>query len=135
MNIRRNNLICTIIFLEFFHFSDTDKKNLTKWGRNVVQEMNRLGMIVDISHVSEGVMVDALQISKAPVIFSHSSVYSIVDHTRNVKDHVLKMLKKNNGLIMINFSSPFVSKENATILDVISEYLHNKLVLLKRLIF
>jgi membrane dipeptidase len=84
--------------------------------------MNRLGMIVDISHVSEGVMVDALQTSKAPVIFSHSSVYSIVGHPRNVKDHVLQKLKKNRGIIMINFSAPFVSSGNATIYDVISEY-------------
>ncbi|XP_070508341.1 dipeptidase 1-like isoform X2 [Chironomus tepperi] len=98
---------------------DSKKKGLTRWGQNVVKEMNRLGMIVDISHVSEGVMVDTLRISSAPVIFSHSSVFSIVGHTRNVKDHVLKMLKKNRGVIMINFAAPFVSSQNATIYDVV----------------
>jgi membrane dipeptidase len=70
--------------------------------------MNRLGMIVDLSHVSEGVMVDVLENSKAPVIFSHSSVYTIHNHHRNVKDHVLKRLKENNGLIMINFYPSFI---------------------------
>ncbi|KAL7012687.1 hypothetical protein ACKWTF_014986 [Chironomus riparius] len=95
------------------------KTGLTKWGYNVVKEMNRLGMIVDISHVSEHVMTDVLRISKAPVIFSHSSVFNIVRHTRNVKDYVLQMLKRNRGVIMINFSAPFVSNQNATIHDVI----------------
>jgi membrane dipeptidase len=65
-------------------------------------------MIVDISHVSEGVMVDVLEHSKAPVIFSHSSVYSLCNHHRNVKDHVLKKLKENNGIIMINFARFFI---------------------------
>lgn len=94
------------------------KKNLTEWGKNVIAEMNRLGMIADLSHVSEGVMVDVIKASKAPVIFSHSSVYSLRAHTRNVKDHVLMKLKENNGVIMINFYSGFIAQNNATINDV-----------------
>ena len=65
---------------------------LTAFGRKVIQEMNRLGMIVDLSHVSHQTMLDALDESKAPVMFSHSSVYSICNHSRNVKDDVLLRL-------------------------------------------
>jgi membrane dipeptidase len=97
------------------------KRNLTEWGRKVIAEMNRLGMIADISHVSEGVMVHVIEASKAPVIFSHSSVYAIKNHTRNVKDHVLQRLKENNGVIMINFYSNFIGDQNSTIFDVVSE--------------
>jgi membrane dipeptidase len=99
------------------------KRNLTEWGKKVIFEMNRLGMIVDISHVSEGVMVDVLETSKAPVIFSHSSVFALRNHTRNVKDHVLLKLKENNGVIMINFYSGFIKEDsaNATIYDVVGE--------------
>ncbi|KAG5677304.1 hypothetical protein PVAND_007073 [Polypedilum vanderplanki] len=98
----------------------TPKRNLTEWGKNVILEMNRLGMIADISHVSEGVMVDVLATSKAPVIFSHSSVYNIKPHSRNVKDHVLQKLKQNNGVIMINFYSAYIANDTATIYDVIN---------------
>jgi membrane dipeptidase len=73
--------------------------------------MNRLGMIPDISHVSEGVMLDVLETSKAPVMFSHSSVWEIRKHHRNVKDHVLQKLKENNGVIMINFYSDYVTTD------------------------
>ena len=104
---------------------DSPKNNLTEWGRKVIAEMNRLGMIADLSHVSEGVMVDVIEASKAPVIFSHSSVYAIKNHTRNVKDHVLLKLKQNNGVIMINFYSGFIADENATIFDVVSKCLLN----------
>jgi membrane dipeptidase len=69
-------------------------------------------MIIDLSHVSEGVMEAALEHSKAPVIFSHSSVYSIYKHHRNVKDHVLKKLKQNNGIIMINFFTEFIGGDS-----------------------
>lgn len=65
------------------------KKNLTDWGRKVVLEMNRLGMMVDLSHVSYGVMHAVLDITRAPVIFSHSSSYTIYPHHRNVQDDVL----------------------------------------------
>lgn len=70
--------------------------------------MNRLGMIVDISHVSEGVMDAVLEHSKAPVLFSHSSVFEVQNHHRNVKDHILRKLKAKNGLIMINFYTAFI---------------------------
>lgn len=65
---------------------------LNQFGKTVIMEMNRLGMMVDISHVTEQVMVDALEASRAPVIFSHSSAYGLCPHRRNVKDHVLKKL-------------------------------------------
>ena len=77
----------------------------------MILEMNRLGMIVDLSHVSERVMLEALETSKSPVIFSHSSVWELRNHHRNVKDNVLLELKKNNGVIMINFYSSFVIDE------------------------
>jgi membrane dipeptidase len=81
--------------------------------------MNRLGMIADISHVSEKTMEDVLDNSLAPVIFTHSSVYSLFAHHRNVKDHVLLKLKQNQGVIMINFYSDYIGG-NKTIYDVIS---------------
>lgn len=65
------------------------KRNLTEWGKNVISEMNRLGMMVDLSHVSYGVMHAVLDICKAPVIFSHSSSYTVFPHHRNVQDDVL----------------------------------------------
>jgi membrane dipeptidase len=99
------------------------KRGLTGWGKKVIWEMNRLGMIVDISHVSEGVMVDVLESSKAPVIFSHSSVWTLRNHHRNVKDHVLEKLKINNGVIMINFYSDYaVYSGLGTIHDIASEF-------------
>jgi microsomal dipeptidase-like Zn-dependent dipeptidase len=93
--------------------------------------MNRLGMIADISHVSEGVMVDVLETSKAPVIFSHSSVHALRNHTRNVKDHVLQKLKEKNGVIMINFYSSFIKATSpVTIYDVISERRNTQVTIL-----
>ena len=65
--------------------------------------MNRLGMIIDLSHVSYQTMLDALDETKAPVMFSHSSVYAICNQTRNVRDDVLKLLEKNKGIIMVGF--------------------------------
>jgi membrane dipeptidase len=88
------------------------KKNLTSWGLEVIQEMNRLGMIIDISHVSEGVMLSVLENSKAQVIFSHSSVYALHNHHRNVKDNVLHKVKEKKGLVMINFYSGFIGGDN-----------------------
>ncbi|KAH6689525.1 membrane dipeptidase [Plectosphaerella plurivora] len=113
-------------------------------GRRLINEMNRIGMLVDLAHVSEDTMVDVLggkdgwEGSRAPIIFSHSSAYSVCPHPRNVKDHVLQLVKERNSLVMVNFNPEFIScketdsdngipeldPENATLAQVVKHILH-----------
>ena len=90
------------------HHDEPRNNGLSDFGRDVVREMNRLGMLVDISHVSAKTMSDVLDVSRAPVIASHSGARGVNDHTRNVPDDILKRIPKNGGVIMVNFYPSFL---------------------------
>ena len=99
---------------------------LSPFGREVVQEMNRIGMLVDLSHVHPVTMRVAMEVSSAPVIFSHSSTRALCDHPRDVPDDILRLLPANGGVVMITFVSNFVAgpfwvrggKAGATLIEV-----------------
>ncbi len=91
---------------------------LNEFGKEVVREMNRLGMLVDISHVSDKVMKDVFETSEAPVIYSHANSRKFVNTKRNVPDDILHQLKKNNGIIMVSFVPFFVNQEYADWFDL-----------------
>jgi membrane dipeptidase len=98
---------------EFADSATDDPKyhGLNDFGRAVVHEMNRLGMLIDLAHVSDETMRDAMEVSKAPVLFTHSSARALDNHPRNVPDDILKLTAQNGGVVMVNFYSGYVSDD------------------------
>ncbi|KAM6949982.1 dipeptidase 1 [Lycodopsis pacificus] len=102
---------------------------LSPFGKQLIVEMNRLGMLIDLAHVTEAVMKQVLDMSAAPVIFSHSSAYSICPHKRNVPDNVLIRVNETGGIVMVNFYNDYVTcSKTANISDVADHFDHIKKV-------
>jgi len=107
---------------------DTDEEEpehngITDFGKIIIKEMNRLGMLIDLSHVSHKTMDDVLNVTKAPVIFSHSSAFDICNHYRNVQDDILKKVKTNNGIVMVNFYNDYVACNPIANLSIIADHI------------
>ncbi|XP_045746244.1 dipeptidase 1 [Mirounga angustirostris] len=98
-------------------------QGLSDFGQSVVKEMNRLGVIIDLAHVSEATMRAALNLSKAPVIFSHSSAFSLCQHRRNVPDTVLQLVNQTGSLVMVNFYNDYVSCRKEATLSQVADHL------------
>jgi membrane dipeptidase len=121
LRLLRDYAALGVRYLTLTHFlnnnwadSSTDKpahNGLTPFGKDVVRELNRLGVMVDISHVADKTFFDALEITKAPVIASHSSCRVISNHARNMTDDMLRAVAKNGGVVMINYELRFLSEE------------------------
>ncbi|XP_027008838.1 dipeptidase 1 [Tachysurus fulvidraco] len=99
-----------------------EHNGLSDFGKRLIGEMNRMGMLVDLAHVSEQVMSQVLEISQAPVIFSHSSAYSICPHKRNVPDYILEKVKAKNGIVMVNFYNEYVTCSSKASLSHVADH-------------
>lgn len=119
-------------YLTLTHTADLDwadssagkgkNKGLSKFGEEVIAEMNRLGMLVDLSHVSAETMRQSIKASKAPIIFSHSSAFALNQHPRNVSDDVLKLMPQNGGVVMVNFYPGFLVPDATRALRRYNQY-------------